>query len=184
MKKVNILKRTVFGGLFLACIGVGIVGCNKEEVKVNKTTLENRPSLDEFIQNAETEGETIFFKTHEIIDNTKICHNALSEIQLKVDKPKKPKAKVKFKWGGTGCVNAIGICVIIPLLHENEDGNANISIYDEKLILTLESEDNGLTSDGFLPIYEDIFVDDSTTIEAGIYKADIEAKAIALNIRK
>lgn len=33
------------------------------------------------------------------------------------------------------------------------------------------TDDNGLTSDGYLPIFEDLYVEDGKVIKAGIYKA-------------
>jgi len=42
---------------------------------------------------------------------------------------------------------------------------------DNKYIIVPLTDDNGLTSDGYLPLYDDIAVDENTIIKAGIYRA-------------
>lgn len=134
-----------------------------------------KPSLEEFISSAETEEEIHFFETTEITDNTSIVNEAFESGQQLQAKP-----KVKFKWhgkGGTGgCVKPLGVCVIIPL--GLAEANVDLMIYQNKYILVYEENtyDNGLTSDGYLPVMENVYVDENITILAGIYKANFNSE--------
>ncbi|MDK7375386.1 hypothetical protein QP519_07495 [Weeksella virosa] len=88
------------------------------------------------------------------------------------------KIRIRFRWSGlggnAGCEFPLGICVTIGV-EQSEismlDSNASIYKVDDKLAIVPETIDNGLTSDNYLPIYSDVYVNDSLTIKAGIYKA-------------
>ena len=65
--------------------------------------------------------------------------------------------------------------------------NATMYFYDGKCVIVPDSDsDNGLTSDGYLPIFRDIPIDDELLVKEGIYKAyydwDLEKYAIAVDI--
>lgn len=166
---------------------LSIVSCNKDEVVEQQTpiiTEKSNMSLNEFISTVESEEEKAFFENHEIIDNRVICEKALknfSSLKAEVAKP-----RIKFKWGGNGCVNPIGICLIIPI--GAAEANAEAFVQDGKYIVVPSTDDNGITNDGYLPIYEDVYVDENTTVKAGIYTANYDSQsgkysAIALDVK-
>lgn len=70
----------------------------------------------------------------------------------------------------------LGVCVIIPL--GLAEANVDLMIYQNKYILVYEENtyDNGLTSDGYLPVMENVYVDENITILAGIYKANFNSE--------
>lgn len=152
---------------------------NQSEVqkpgKNNTSKQLTNPSLQEFIDLVDTQEEIDFFENTEITDNTNIVSDAISTGQQLQTKP-----KVSLKWagkGGTGhgCKKPLGICVVFadPLPSE---ANVDLMIYQNKYILLYEEGqlDNGLTSDGYLPILENVYVDEDITILAGIYKANFD----------
>ncbi|WP_395090876.1 hypothetical protein ACF3NR_07570 [Vaginella massiliensis] len=76
--------------------------------------------------------------------------------------------------GNAGCEFPLGIGVTISI-EQSEismlETNATIYKVDDKLAIVPETIDNGLTSDDYLPIYSDVYGNDSLTIKAGNYKA-------------
>ncbi len=147
-----------------------------------------KPTLAEFASEAETEEEVEFFVNTVITDNSSIVIQALNS-----NKDLQAKPKVGFKWHGKGgkegCKKPIGLCIIIPLVTASE-ANVNLMIYQNKYILLFDKgqTDNGLTSDGYLPILKDIHVSAEITIPSGIYKANFdinrnEYSAVGLNIQ-
>jgi hypothetical protein len=192
--------------LFIAVIVTAIVfatgACDKmnndgffhETTEITQTNEDKyrNMTLDEFIQSAETEDEINFFRNHNVIDNREIAMN-IKDVYKSSTTAKnamfvESAAKIKFRWGGTGCVNPIGGCIIIPIgkLVDNvtmksaseEESNASIIISQGKCIITANTDDNGLTIDGYFPIYEDLYVDENTTIKAGIYTANYDAQLV------
>lgn len=172
---------------FVVLISVLIFGCDQgspDEIEGENTAIDvknksgnivsraSNPSLEEFIQIVETPEEIGFFQNTPITDNTAIVANAING-----GAGLKPKPRIKFRWhglgGGTGgCNTPLGICLIIPLGHA--EANVDLMIYENKYILLYQpgQEDNRLTSDGYLPIMEDVYVDDNLSIASGIYKAN------------
>ena len=176
----------------VACDKVNNDGVFNETTEITPTNEDKyrNMTLYEFIQSAETEDEINFFRNHKVIDNREIAmkikdvykSSATVEREMLVESA----AKIKFTWGGTGCVNPIGGCIIIPIgrLVDNvimkssseEESNASIIISQGKCIITANTDDNGLTIDGYFPIYEDLYVDENTTIKAGIYTANYDSE--------
>jgi hypothetical protein len=182
----NLLSKVAVFPIILLLFFTNCTKNNLEDTKPKNATVpsenyfanslqSSKPSLEEFINSAETEEEINFFETTEITDNTSIVNEAFDTEQRLQAKP-----KVKFKWhgkGGTGgCVKPLGVCIIIPL--GLAEANVDLMIYQNKYILVYEEnqDDNGLTSDGYLPIMENVYVDENITILAGIYKANFNAE--------
>lgn len=164
-----------------------LISCNKEQpfVEPEMQVDFSQMSLKEFAASVASEQEIAFFQNSEIIDNKKSVKKAIFEkIFLKSEAS---RIKIKFKWGGSGCVNPIGICIIIPLPTSLEE-NAEFIETDGKFVVFPLTDDNGITSDGYLPIFEDILIDENTTIKAGIYTAYFDEQenkytAIALDLK-
>lgn len=132
----------------------------------DKNGLTYKMSLEEFAKSVETDGEQQFFKTHAVIDYSDICAQAMQSVSNENDFVKK-RFKIKFRWF-VGCERALGICLIIPI--GVADANASMFMYGGKCIIVPDSEeDNGLTNDGFLPVFCDIPVNDDFKIKEGIY---------------
>lgn len=182
--------------LIVALIAVIVVAffsnCEKQEAfddeKIKESYLSEKVSLAEFIQSLDCDEEIDFFNGKSIIDNTSVVNEYYdSSINLKSESINS-RWEIKFAWGA-GCVNPIGICILIPLpTNQQEYANADVVIVDDKLVVMPMIEENGITTDGYLPIYEDLYVDENTKIKAGIYKAyyDEELKsytAVALDIK-
>ncbi len=143
------------------------------------TLPDTKVSLDEFRFLVESEAEKEFFNRHEVIDNTYVLRTG-------EDDPIDPEAKptVKFRWGGNGCSNPIGICFILREI-ETEDGDtqAGLRYTNDKLVILPTSSDNGLTTDGYVPVFDEVFIPDhlaqslampfNSTIRPGIYKAEV-----------
>lgn len=134
----------------------------------------SKPTLEEFIDSVDEDLEILFFENTGITDNTLIVEEAIVS-----GGPLEPKPKVSFKWhgkGGTGgCSKPLGVCAIITF--GLEEANVDLMISQNKYIFIYEEnqDDNGLTSDGYLPIMEDIYVNEDITILSGIYKANLSA---------
>lgn len=180
--KLIVAVMAIFGiTAFMSCEKNELISSTVKETEFNGSN--EKMTLDEFIQSVETEDERRFFAKHNIIDNRKVASKVLNSAQLKAQKQ---KPRIKFKWGGSGCVNPIGICIIIPFGVDNP--NAEVVIADGKYVVFPKTNDNGITSDGYLPIYEDLYIDEATTIKAGIYMANYDEQlgkytAIALDIK-
>lgn len=178
----------MFSFLGLAVVlNLSIVSCNKDKIIEQQTPIvseKSNMSLNEFISTVESEEERAFFENHEIINNRMICEKALKNFSSLKTEAAKPR--IKFKWGGNDCVNPIGICLIIPIGHL--EANAEAFVQDGKYIVIPSTEDNGITNDGYLPIYEDVYVDENTTVKAGIYTANYDSQtgkysAVALDVK-
>lgn len=127
-------------------------------------------TLHDFIETVSSEEEVSFFKRHSIVDYSN--NNIKSLISPVQDR----NAKIKWRWGH-GCRIPLGVCLIIPIgiLEESMTPNAHIQkMPDNKMMISQLSSDNGLTEDGYLSVFEDIFVDEKTTIKEGIYKAHFD----------
>ena len=153
------------------------ISCQKDNQNNNKQQIKipGRMSLNEFKNSLITPDEHYFFQNTNITDNTSVAKKLIKEKTTKKTLSE-AKIKVKFKWGKS-CVRSIGVCLIIPIDKKQSyskqisTGNAEGYLFDNKYIIIPLTDDNGLTSDGYLPLYDDIAVDSSTTIKAGIYKA-------------
>lgn len=133
--------------------------------------MQDKPTLEEFMASVDSDEEKFFFAHTDITDLRSVVTDAVNDGAELMQKP-----QIKFKWhgkGGTGgCTKPLGICLIIPIgkLH----ANADLMMYNDTYILLFKEgqTDNGLTRDGYLPIMKDVYVDENTTIAAGIYKAN------------
>lgn len=162
MKKISVLAT------LLAVVMFAFTGCEKEG-EITKYGL-NTMSLSEFRASVESPEEVDFFNSHLPIDHTDIARQAVRQHAFQKESTK--PAKLRFKWGGSGCVRSFGICLIIPLpIADDKEANAQTIDLANKLIVMPSTDDNGLTSDGYLPIFEDLYVEDGKVIKAGIYKA-------------
>ena len=150
---------------FILALVLGTVACN-ETIESPK---EGNPNLHDFIHNLESSERTLITEQKEIISNT------ILDIRYK-EKPKKKKIKIRFTHGSP-CNKSVGICVIIPLGLANEPvgegfDEAHLAfIGGHKVLLTSENLAKGLTSDGYLPILNDVYIDETNSIKAGIYPA-------------
>ena len=178
--------------VIMLIITVALVSCDKVQIldNTNNQVSYEKMSLAEFASSVESKEEIAFFKNHNIVDNTDVYENlfkgAFDSGSLKSELVIF-RLEIKFKWHGSGCVVPIGICIIIPSPMADAM-NAEAMIFEENLIVFPTTEDNGLTSDGYLPIFEDIYVDENTVIKAGIYSAYFDAKknrftAVALDLK-
>jgi hypothetical protein len=145
----------------------------KNQQVTSKSNQQAKPTLAEFIREAETADEIAFFQNTGITDNTSIVDQGIANGQQAA------KPKIKFRWhgkgAGEGCKKPLGVCIIIPI--GLAEANADLIIYNNTYIIVYDqySDDNGLTSDGYLPIMEDIYVDENITVAAGIYKANFDS---------
>ncbi len=191
------MKKVILGSLFALIATIGVVSCNKEEVnntnetvKTELKTNEYKLSLNEFKSTLESDEEINFFKNTKIVDNTIYCKERLEKI--KIQKAELSNLGIKWRWAGwkSGCTIPLGICGIIPIgLNDNlEESTAKYQVNDDKIIVIPTTEDNGITTDGYLPILNDIYVNEDITVKSGIYKANVDPKtnevnAIAIDIR-
>lgn len=127
-------------------------------------------TLDEFIKSVSTDDERLFFEKHGIVDNRKTLTEKLHS-RLRQD-ASMSKPKIQFKWGKGGCSQAVGICAIFTI--GSIEANAEAITIGDQYIIVPDTEDNGLTLDGYLPISDDLYVDENTTIKAGIYAANYD----------
>lgn len=82
------------------------------------------------------------------------------------------RVRVVFKWVN-GCNDVAGFCIIFSKLSDknwNEDEtNARLTLIGNKLLVEPTAEEDGLTSDNYLPIGAPIKVSDKLSIKPGIY---------------
>jgi len=184
MKSVNLkgfmMMAFILGSLlFMSCNkGLPLI---EEELKPEFTKM----TLAEFAAFVDTEEERVFFTENKIIDNKEIAKMALLERETN------PKflpisIQVKFRWW-FGCKFPLGICLIISFPYADFAPAEYVKLSDHIVLFPL-SEENGLTTDGYLPIGEDIHIDENTIIKAGIYTAffdeDLgEYTAIAIDLK-
>jgi len=176
MKKLNLKTGLIISFILML---FAFAGCQKENPSSKKDVqnieIAGKMSLQEFENSVTTPEEKYFFQHTKITDNSSIAEKLFNEKATTNTLAAFP-IKVKFKWG-KGCVRAIGICVIIPIdkkqAYTQQTNSANAEGYkiDNKYIIVPLTDDNGLTSDGYLPLYDDIAVDENTIIKAGIYRA-------------
>ncbi|MBP6386316.1 MAG: hypothetical protein KA327_06795 [Pseudarcicella sp.] len=163
------------------------------EKSTNNITIEKKTTLEEFKKLADSEPEKLFFESHKIIDNTKLLkfsqnarigefieennENTVTINSPEEDGEERRRVKVNFRWAGRGCSNSVGICVMIPIgprrisFEDSKELNFPvIKIKDKIAYITPLTDDNGLTKDGYLPLYLDVSFD-NFTLKAGIYKA-------------
>jgi len=173
------------------------MSCEKTKEFIEPTTTQSQSqndeyyfdkslSLNDFIETLETKEEKEFFINNKITDNRKDGEKVLNSYQKLKSANEVSRAKIKFKWGGSGCSRPLGICIIIPI--GKLEANADALIKDGKYVIIPDNDDNGITTDGYLPIFEDIYVDENTTIKAGIYTVNYDEEqnkysAVALDIK-
>lgn len=178
-----------FKAVLAIVIAASNVACNKEQSVLNdvKEEIEITKSMtiDEFSSALSSEVEKDFFKTHDIVDLT-------SEVKLNLaEKEETAKPILRFRWGN-GCNQPIGVCIIIPIgKSEMEQSNCILKAENDKLIIMPLTEDDGLTVDGVLPIFEDIEIPSiiceelglskGSAIEAGIYRASFDNQSSEYN---
>lgn len=191
------LKSNLLIMLTIMIVFMPFVSCNKEQSFVEPELHADfsQMSLKDFAAFVESEDEKVFFQKHGIIDNTKTAEKAIFEKSIL--KSEASGAWITFRWHGSGCVNPLGICIIIPAPWYTEtkttnsyesERNASVYMVDGKYVIFPLTDENGVTKDGYLPIFDDIYVDENITIKAGIYKAyydEFEEKytAIALDLK-
>jgi hypothetical protein len=174
--------------LITMAIAVTMFSCDENIMKNElneKDGLTYKMSLEEFAKSVETDEEKHFFKTHAVIDYSDICAQAMQSVSNENDFVKK-RFKIKFRWF-VGCERAFGICLIIPIGIADVNANASMFMYGGKCIIVPDSEeDNGLTDDGFLPVFCDIPVNDNFKIKEGIYASyydeNAEKSVIAVDV--
>jgi len=185
MKKKYLIPISVISVILIA-ITLFTVSCDKKEIiDTILPTNESKVSLAEFIKSAKSDEEISFFKNHKIIDNTTICEKVLKNISK--TRSELNKAKFSFTWPASDCEKPLGICIILTFLGD-EIANTSVAVVDGKYIVIPSTEDNGLTTDGYLPVLRDLYVDENTTVKAGIYTANYDEAqgkytAIALDLK-
>lgn len=177
MKKIYIaIAATIIAA---TCI---FFACSKEEENTHcsKTIFnKNNASLSQFIKSVDTPEEIDFFKQHKITDNSDFCKKIMTDSKIQKENTNRPF--IKFKWSGSGYTKSIGICLVVPFEVES---NAEAIVSGDKCVIIPSTSDNGLTSDGYLPIFEDVALDEERMISKGIYKAtyDKTTKEIAVAV--
>ncbi len=163
--------------LILYILFITILSCKNNSDKSVKI------SLKEFSENVDTKVEKDFFLKNKVTNNTSIFQSFLvNNTSGLISKP-----GFKFMWSGFkggGCNTPLGLCVILRKYDESFS-NALVSYYQNKLIIMPMKGENGLTNDGFLPIFSDVLIDSLTIkelkldykfIKSGIYKANFDDK--------
>lgn len=147
-------------------------------------TSSNKPSLKAFAKSMKSKEEISFFENNKIIDHTETF------VTFKAVGGGSSKSGIRFRWSGYepgngGCNAPLGICLFFRTTADSLS-NATVSVFNKKLIIQPVSDDNGLTSDGYLPIFPDISLDPQTirelklsgsVVKAGIYTANYDATA-------
>lgn len=175
------MKKLILGLIAIAVVITGIftfAGCEKEETnngthkcpeEIEQANQDISMSLDEFISSVHTEEERIFFERNVPLDYANECLETLTNNSIE-NNFEESRFKIIFKWGGDGCSTPLGICFILSHVIPSEE-NATILFCNDNCIILPETEENGLTSDLYLPIFNDVRINDSTLIRHGIYKA-------------
>jgi glycosyltransferase involved in cell wall biosynthesis len=84
------------------------------------------------------------------------------------------RPRFRFFWGGRGCSNPLGACVIIPLIN-GEESNTDFIKLEDKAVILPKTDDNGLTYDGYFPVYSDLDIPIEVVNELGLSKNKIMA---------
>lgn len=184
MKKIS-FKSFKTGAVMLS-VSLALLGCGKdnEAAKIDS----EKPTLKEFLARIPKDQQDLI--KEKPIDNS----NYISSFKLRagrvVTTPVDPvlpvddfkiRLKVSFKWHGTGgaggCNSPLGICVILkfndlavdPVPVIGDDFNSVAAIIGDKLVIKPTTIENGLTSDGYLPVGDYVAVNDQYMIKPGIY---------------
>ena len=195
MFKTSLKSKLIIAVMVMFGITTTFMSCEKTEEVLKPSTTQSQNdeyyfdkqlNLNDFIKTLETKEEKEFFIKNKITDNTKVAEKVLNSYQKLKSANEVKRPKIKFRWGGSGCSRPLGICIIIPI--GKLEANADALITDGKYVIIPDNDDNGITADGYLPIFEDIYVDETTTIKAGIYTANYDEEqnkysAIALDIK-
>jgi len=144
---------------------------NMVDIVNENVVIETKPfsgTLKEYIYSSNETSDMFFYEEHihNIIDNIDVVKSCLAEKKYE----DMENAKFYFKHGRNGCPLALGICIIFGV-DMNDDFNVHITMHQEKLLVfPIDEFDNGITSDGYFPIFED-YDWDGIILKAGIYKA-------------
>lgn len=177
-RKTNIIT-------ILILISITIVSCSKKDNSKNYKNGQEcvKPSLAEFVNSLESPYDVSFLKNAPIIDNTFVFENFKENTPTFTGEVFE-KIKIKIKFGAVDC-KGIGICIIVIFATEDANAEAIINGKNYTIILT---DDEGITSDGYLPVLRDMQLSENLTIKAGIYKANYDRRtnrynAITLNLK-
>lgn len=139
-------------------------------------TTNYRMSFEKFKANASSQGEIDFFKQNPVTDNTKFASKVynINEETVLIKPEEIMKVLPGRNWFWTDCKLSYGICAAVF----DAAGEDIIYRYSTEsiVLLSLPLVGNGLTSDGYLPIGEDIFVKKGLILKKGIYKASFSEK--------
>ncbi|MCB9360687.1 MAG: hypothetical protein H6587_03540 [Flavobacteriales bacterium] len=133
-------------------------------------------SIEEFKANATSQGEIDFFKQNPLTDNTEFASKVynINEETVIIKPEETMKVLPGRNWFWTDCKYAYGVCATVV----DPAGEDLIYRYstENKVLLSLPLVENGLTSDGYLPIGDDVFVKKGLIMKKGIYKASFSEK--------
>lgn len=182
--------------LVLSAVTFLFFSCNKEETVINDDEF---LSLEEFFATLPNGSDLL--KTLPIVDNSKletsmrerIVPNLLranvtpNYIDEEDEDDDGGGPRIKFKWPGldrygNACNTSKGICITIPLNHIEKEvpviaigefgSNSILTVIDDKLLIEPTADENGLTSDGYLPIPEYMPLTPTMLIKPGIYAGE------------
>lgn len=149
------------------------MSCGKDQQVYNEEIDSSKMSLSDFL--ASTTDEDISLMGKNIVDNSRSTSFKSKQPSLKasVSEEEEVGIGIKFKWHGTdprthGCIKPLGICITFGYEEiqniSPEEVNADVYILDgNKLVIHPRTEENGLTSDGYLPVGNYVPYGDITT---------------------
>jgi len=156
---------------------------NEKEPIVNESLVETtsflKPTLEEFKRSCISSGEKEFFRTNRVKNYSSVYQEFLKSNQTRKTNEPEPedivaRPRVRFFWGGRGCSNPLGACVIIPLIN-GEESNTDFIKLEDKAVILPKTDDNGLTYDGYFPVYSDLDIPIEVVNELGLSKNKIMA---------
>ncbi|WP_294184205.1 hypothetical protein [uncultured Sphingobacterium sp.] len=182
----NVSFKSIKTGCVMLAVSLTFLNCGKDSDHLKISP--EKPTLKEFLARIPLDQQDLI--KGKPIDNT----NYLSKLKLRagpvVTTPADPvlpiddfriRLKVSFKWHGTGgasgCNSTLGICAILsfneveldpgPVI--GDDFNSVAAIIGDKLVIKPISIENGLTSDGYLPVGDFVAINDQYMIKPGLY---------------
>ncbi|MCB9335808.1 MAG: hypothetical protein H6586_06640 [Flavobacteriales bacterium] len=132
---------------------------------------EYRMSFSQFKAKASSQGEINFFKQNPVTDNTKFVSEVydINQGSVIIEPNETLKVLPGRNWFWGDCKYFYGVCAAVL----DEQGDF-LYKYQTRgvVVLPLPIVGNGLTSDGYLPIGEDVFVKEGLILKKGVYKAN------------
>lgn len=176
---INILNLLIMKKLILCSLAAfALISCTKNEPPIDS----DQQTLKDFLASRSENDKTLL---GDVIDNSgyKVLRKRAATDSGAEDGDL--GVRIKFRWHGTdptgtGCNASFGICLIFgEAPNEAEEINALATVDGDKLIIEPTTEENGLTSDGYLPVGNFVAYGDKL-IKPGIYKGRSEKIVVDL----